>query len=246
MVFTLYWLQIFVFEDAVLLLKGYYSHAEFSLWHIPPLQPVLPNRRPLSSWREIFLLRSPNQSYHISPQSAWFRSYPDDTHHIDVLGVASNGYPGVARYVLKHINRKRDPDLPPFIPLLALQFLPDTELSGLGENWAGGFDSTRLWDDSVLLLWTEDQTLVANLSQLSRHSPVSSAHSRVVRSPTLEDIKDYYDKPWFSGKSVSIFLLDKINQDSSSSSIAHCPMSGRLCVLSSNGIHVMDYLVPPT
>jgi hypothetical protein len=217
-------------------------HKKFSLWRIPPLKPVLGIRNPLHHQMEIFhLASSPNQYCYASSQSAWFRSYPDDIHHIDLLGIASNGQHGVARYVLKHTNRNGDLHLPPFIPLLSLQFLVEDYPP---YEWIRGFSSTHLWDDSALLLWMEDQTLVANLSQIFPNSPASSslAHSGVVDSPTLED--DNEDRPWRSGKSTSIILYDQIDE-ARRGHIAHCPMSGRLCVLSSNGIHVMDYLAPP-
>jgi hypothetical protein len=237
----LYLPQIFVFEDTILLLQEDHLHKEFSLWRIPPLKPVLGICHSLVFPVEIFRLHSPNQYCYVSSQSAWFRSYPDDTHHIDLLGIANNGQNGIARYVLKHINRNRDLYLPPFIPVLSLQFLPHQGYHAM--DWIRGFNSTRLWDDSALLLWVEDQTLVANLSQIFPNSPASSAHSGVVDSPTSEDDGEEHS-PWRSGKSTSAILYDKIDQ-AWRGGIAHCPMSGRLCVLSSNGIHVVDYLVPP-
>jgi hypothetical protein len=237
----LYLSQIFVFEDTVLLLQDDRLHKKFSLWRIPPLRPVLGIYRPLYFQREFFRLNSPNQYCYASSQSAWFRSYLDDTHHIDLLGIASNGEHGIARYVLKHINQCRDLDLPPFIPILSLQFLPHEDHPEY--EWVREFNSTRLWDDSALLLWMEGRTLVANLSQIFPNSPASLAHSGVVDVPTSEDDgKDHW--PWRSGKSTLTILYDKIDQ-AQEGGIAHCPMSGRLCVLSSNEIHVMDYLVPP-
>jgi hypothetical protein len=237
--------QIFVFEDTVLLLEDHRSHNEFSLFRIPPLKPVLSILHPLYFQREIFHLSSSTQYCCASSQLAWFRSFPDDTHHIDLLGIANNGQHGVERYVLKHTNRNGDLHLPPFIPLLSLQFLLEPENHSNFE-WIQGFSSTRLWDDSALLLWMGDQTLVANLSPIIPNSQASSslAHSGVVDSPTLEDESEEEDWPWRSDKSTSIILYDQIDE-AWRGHIAHCPMSGRLCVLSSNGIHVMDYLAPP-
>jgi hypothetical protein len=240
---TLHPQQIFVFEDTVLLLHEHHLHKEFSLYRIPPLRPVLGIFHPLACHAEIFRLHSPNQWCCASSQSTWFRSYTDDTHHLDLLGIANNGEHGIARYVLKHINRNGDLDLPPFIPNLSLLFLPHQCYPEFA--WVREFDSTRLWDDSALLIWMEDQTLVANLSQIFPKSLASSARSGAVDSPTPEDGgKERDDRPWASGTSTSIILCDNINQ-ARRGTIAHCPMSGRLCVLSSNEIHVMDYLVPP-
>jgi hypothetical protein len=189
---------------------------------------------------EIFNLTSPNQYCIPSSQSPWFRSYPDYTQHIDLIGVANNGMYGVARYVLKHINRCGDLMLPSFIPVLSSQFL--VRDSHPQVDWVREFESTCLWDGSALLLWVEDQALVANLSEIS---PTSSRSSEIVTSPVSQiDASDDDEWPWDSGKSTSVILHDAIEQRRRGA-IAHCMMSGRLCVLSSNEVHIMDYLVPP-
>jgi hypothetical protein len=185
---------------------------------------------------EIFNLTSPNQGCIISSQSSWFRSSPDYTQHVDLIGIANNAQWGVARYVLKHINRGGDLNIPSLIPILSAQFLFHDEYSRL--DWVLKFDSTRLWDGSALLFWVEDQALVANLSEIS---PASSGISEIVASPIHS--RDHDDWPFGSGKSTSVILCDTITQRRRGA-ISHCLMSGRLCVLSSNEIHIMDYLVP--
>jgi hypothetical protein len=231
-----------VFEDTILLLQEDRFCAEFSLWRIPPLRPV-PENCLLDCEVEIFRLQTANQWCYPAYQPCWFRPYPEDTCHIDFLGKANNEQNAIARYVLKSINRNGDLDLPPFIPNLTSRFLPHKGYPTF--EWVPEFDSFRLWDNSALLLWMEDQTLVANLSQIVPNSVASSSRPGVTDSPSSEDDKKEDDDwPWGAGKSISTILYDNIDH-TQSGVIAHCPMSGRLCVLSSNEVHVVDYLEPP-
>jgi hypothetical protein len=153
--------QIFVFEDSVLLLSTVDGHENLSLWPIPPFQPTpaIPNVH--HSHQRYFLLRSPNRSYLQCPQLAWFRSYPDHRWHMDLISMG-NHPTGITRCTLKHVKRNDHSDLPPSIFHLSFQ-----DLSGdyPRSYWVWPFGSTRLWDGSVLLLWAENHSLVANLSE---------------------------------------------------------------------------------
>jgi len=111
------------------------------------------------------------------------------------------------------------------IPYLSFRFLSGNDYPE--SDWIREFNSTRLWDGSVLLLWIEGHTLVANLSE----------SSDILGPPDA-------DRPWFVNDSISTVLHDTIDWPTKHG-VAHCPMSGRLCVLSSNEVHVLDYLVPP-
>jgi len=217
-------------DDGVLLLQIYYLHRELSVWRIPPLQPAQTNPENLIHENEILLMRSPNQFCRISNQLAWFKSYPDHPKHVDLLGIANNGSYGIARYKLEQYNSGGDSNLPPFLPCLSQMFLAH-------ENWHEprlvGFNSTRLWDKSVLLLWTEDHTLIANLSELPPGSAIPEGPESPI--PNWE---------WAESESVSAILYDAIEQPRAGA-IAHCPMSARLCVIESNAIRVLDYLAPP-
>ena len=209
-------------------------HEELSVWLIPPLQAAQAVPKVLRHEQEVLLLHSPNQYCLASSQPAWFRSYPDHPNHIDLLGIANNGQNGISRYMLKHINRNGDSDLPPFIPCLSLQFLPHKDYLDFFD-WVREFDSIRLWDKSVLLLWVEGHTLVANLSELPPSSPTLEGNSRSLNLPTSED-----NWRWTASQSISAILCDV--EQPRTGAIAHCPISGRLCILSSNAIRVMDYL----
>jgi hypothetical protein len=224
-------LQIILMDDGVLLLQNYCLHGELSVRRIPPLRPAQTNPEKLMHEDEILLMRSPNQWCHISNQLAWFKSYPDHPKHVDLLGIANNGSHGVARYKLQQYNSSGDSDLPPFLPCLSQMFLAH-------ENWPEpswvGFNSTRLRDKSVLLLWTEDHTLIANLSEL----PPGSVIPEGPESP-IPNWK------WAVSESISAILYDTIEQPRAGA-ITHCPMSARLCIIESNAIHVLDYLVPPS
>jgi hypothetical protein len=237
-------LQILVFEDSVLLFRSNIYHEEISVWLIPPLKPAQAVSKVLRTKEPILLVNSPNDDCTICPQRAWFRSNPHHPHYIDLLGTVNDGNLAIARFVLKPIIRNEDPDLPPFIPCLSLKVLPhgDYTYSIQSEN----FNSTRLWDDSALLLWVAGQNLVANWSEVSPKDKSGSLNPQ----PTEDDdssqnsLDSEEEWSWASGKSSSAILYDTIDQPRKSA-IAHCPISGRLCIISSNEIRVMDYLVPP-
>jgi hypothetical protein len=95
-------------------------------------------------------------------------------------------------------------------------------------------------DKSVLLLWTEDHALVANLSEIPPGLLDPEAHPGSVDSPTFDDNK----WPWADDGFVSVILCDEVEQPREGA-IAHCPLSGRVCILSSNEIRIMDFLAPP-
>jgi hypothetical protein len=218
-------LQIIVFEDSVLIFdddEGLHKH--ISVWEIPPLQPAQAISKTRPRTRDLLHVYSNTQYCVPCPQLAWFRSYPDHPCHFDFLGMASNGQNGISRYKIKRI-RANDPDLPSIFPCQSFQYLPHSSYPAI--NWVREFNSTRLWDGSVLLLWIEDHTLIANLSE----------SSDILGMPDA-------DRQWFINGSVSAILHDAIDRPMKGA-VAHCPISGRLCVRRSNEIHVLDYLVPP-
>ena len=79
--------------------------------------------------------------------------------------------------------------------------------------------------------------LVANLSEFPFSSPTLGGDLRPLNFSTSED-----DWLWAAGQSVSVILGDV--EQARKSAIAHCLMSGSLCVLSLNVICVMDYFGP--
>jgi hypothetical protein len=213
----------------VLLLRrlGGNLQSEFTLWHIPPLQPVIGIPEKLDYNHKILTLHSPNQYCFPSSQSAWFRSHSDYTSHIDLIGIANHSSNGIARYLLKHISRSADPYLPPFIPTLTSQFLVHLDSPKRNQRiLVEEFESIRLWDGSALALWVEAQSLVGNLSEIS---PISAPWGR--------------EWEWGSGKSTSVVLYDTIEQRRKGA-VTICPTSGRVCVISSNEVHILDYITP--